>query len=385
MDNYRPELREDVAWPLRSDGRLGGWQVAPGTLIELNNRGMVSLGRFDPERRAWTVRYLKKGPRSDIESGALRVKGREDDAGPLVLEYSGESPTKWAKTVWCRRDHDAGVHGTGLLESFVEGRKFDFPKSLYAVADTLSPIVGDNPDAVILDFFAGSGTTLHAAAIINEQDGGSRQCILVTNNDLSTDDAKEANGRRLYPGDRGYESLGIFESVTRPRVEAALSGMRPDGRPVGGDRSVGDYKTWYLPDHPFSAGLAGSAEFFELEYMERDLVDLGLDYERILPVLWLRAGGVGTWEEALAGQTAREPWTGPGSSNFAVLFEPGALRGFAGWVEECQRVTHVWVESDSPTILREVRAVLPRRVEHVGALYGDYLREVVGRPRRAAL
>ena len=65
-------------------------------------------------------------------------------------------------------------------------------------------VVRDNPNALIIDFFAGSGTTLHAVELLNEYDGGHRRCILVTNNEVSEDEARtwprRAIARATTPG-----------------------------------------------------------------------------------------------------------------------------------------------------------------------------------------
>ncbi|MEA3412699.1 MAG: DNA methyltransferase [Pseudomonadota bacterium] len=69
-----------------------------------------------------------------------------------------------------------------LISKFIPGRKFPFPKSLYAVEDALRYFVADKPHATVLDFFSGSGTTAHAVMRLNRQDSGRRRCISVTNN-----------------------------------------------------------------------------------------------------------------------------------------------------------------------------------------------------------
>jgi len=68
------------------------------------------------------------------------------------------------------------------------GRKFPFPKSLYAVEDILRLFIQEKSEAIILDFFAGSGTTAHAVMRLNKQDRGRRQCISVTNNEVAADE-----------------------------------------------------------------------------------------------------------------------------------------------------------------------------------------------------
>ena len=100
----------------------------------------------------------------------------------------------------------------------------------------LDALTADKPDAMILDFFAGSATTLHAVCLLNASDGVRRRTVLVTNNELSERDDRDARKSGYLPGDAEYESRGVFEAVTRPRIEAALSGRRPGGEPATGFR-----------------------------------------------------------------------------------------------------------------------------------------------------
>ena len=72
-------------------------------------------------------------------------------------------PTRRLKTVWHRSRHDAGAYGADLLGDFLGARLFPFPSRLYSVRDTLAlRRRRKRPDALIVDFFAGVGTTLHA-------------------------------------------------------------------------------------------------------------------------------------------------------------------------------------------------------------------------------
>src|ERR1019366_8269663 len=139
------------------------------------------------------------------------------------------------RSVWNQVAHDAGSHGTSLLQRLIPGRKFPFPKSLYAVEDALRFFVQRKPNALILDFFGGSGTTTHAVARLNKQDGGTRRSILVTNNEVSADEAQELQRKGLEPRDAEWESLGICEHITWPRITAAFTGVTPEGEPVCGE------------------------------------------------------------------------------------------------------------------------------------------------------
>ena len=265
------------------------------------------------------------------------------------------------RTVWWHSSHDAGAHGSSLLNNFLgQASAFPFPKSVYAVADTLRTVVANRPDALIVDVFAGSGTTFHATALLNTEDGGRRRSIMVTNNEVSDGDVKALASKGRFKGDPEFESLGIFENVTRPRVEAALTGKRPNGEAVPGTD---------VNDRPFSEGLPENVAFYRLDYLDPDDVALGLQFDAILPMLWLAAGGVGKPEFGAAGGD----FSVPEGSTYAVLFKPSRFRAFQEALEGRPDVTHVWLVTDSQAAFAEMRSALPSRLD-VEMLYRDYLR-----------
>ena len=102
------------------------------------------------------------------------------------------------KSVWTDSRYDASSHGTKLLKNLFEGQKvFSYPKSIHAVKDIIEIFTEKESDDIILDFFAGSGTTAHAVLELNEKDSGNRQFILV-------------------------EQMDYVEDVTVPRVEKVM-------------------------------------------------------------------------------------------------------------------------------------------------------------------
>ena len=102
------------------------------------------------------------------------------------------------KSVWIDSKYDASSHGTKLLKNLFEGQKvFSYPKSIHAVKDIIEILTEREGDDIILDFFAGSGTTAHAVLELNEKDNGSRQFILV-------------------------EQMDYVENVTVPRVNKVM-------------------------------------------------------------------------------------------------------------------------------------------------------------------
>lgn len=86
------------------------------------------------------------------------------------------------KTIWTDKEYNSNIFGTKLLKEIIPDCNFNFPKSLYAVKDCINAIITKNKKPIILDFFAGSGTTGHAVLELNK-DGGKRKFILCTNNE----------------------------------------------------------------------------------------------------------------------------------------------------------------------------------------------------------
>ncbi len=197
--------------------------------------------------------------------------------------YKDGEKTYAPLTSWNRVSHSAAEHGSSILKALIPGRKFPYPKSLYAVEDCLRFIIKHKPAAIILDFFAGSGTTTHAVLRLNRQDGGIRQCISVTNNEVAADEHKSLRERGLRPGDSDWERLGICDYVTKPRVQAAITGKTPEG-----DSIKGDYK--FTDEFSMADGFEENAEFFTLTYETPVSVSQNRAFSRIAPLLWLRAG-----------------------------------------------------------------------------------------------
>ena len=100
------------------------------------------------------------------------------------------------RTVWEDSRYDANIYGTQIVNSLVPNNTFDFPKSLWNVYDCLYAVVANDKNAIILDFFGGSGTTAHAVLELNK-DGGNRQFIIC-------------------------EQLHYVETVTRERVSKVI-------------------------------------------------------------------------------------------------------------------------------------------------------------------
>ena len=308
-----------VVWPIRSTGEEGRWQLGRERLMAAYEKGYVRLGRFTDKGMAIT--YLAQGEQDKIASGKFRIVGHRDDGS--VIETANNYTHQFVPgSQWDVPSHNATYHGAQLLNKIL-GKRFDFPKSLYAVHDILRFFVADKPDALIVDFFAGSGTTLHAVNLLNAEDGGQRRCIMVTNNEVSEAEARALLERGMKPGDEEWEALGIARHVTWPRTRCSIEGRnirgdaltgnygvevedyeedgectvvsRATGRPVRGKRYKKAKRQLYpkLAELAMADGFQANAAFYRLSFLDKDSVALGKALEALLPTLWMKAGAQG--------------------------------------------------------------------------------------------
>lgn len=348
-----------AVWPVRRDGSEGRWQVGPSTLRTLFTEGYARLGA--PKGEDTAIAYLKAGEQAKVKSGEYDVVGRRGDGSVITNSEStsGAEAAYRPTTVWNVGSHSAGHHGSNLLRSLLPARKFPFPKSLYAVEDALRFFVIDKPEAVILDFFSGSGTTAHAVMRLNKQDDGRRQSISVTNNEVSVDEQKSLRAKGLRPGLAEWEQWGICDHITKPRIEAAITGRTPEGEPI-----KGDYK--FVDDFPMSDGFAENAEFFTLTYESPLRVSSHREFAKIAPLLWLRAGARGRRiDDISAGWDVAE--------TYGVIEDLNQTEVFLKEVKANKGVVLVYIVTDEDRLFESVVRELPEYVEPV-RLYEAYLR-----------
>lgn len=349
-----------AAWPVRADGKLGIWRVDGAKLMALVKEGFAYVSTHNEDRGTWTLRYLLAGTIAAIRSGELVVTGRS----PLG-EVKVESPAARGsapKTMWKSKRHIAGGSGgSQLLSAQLGGRNlFSFPKSVYAVEDCLEVAVGHKKDALVLDFFGGSGTTANAVMIMNRTDEGMRRSIIFTNNEVDEARAQRLHAGGRHVGDPLFEAQGICRLVTMPRVRAAITGLTPGQDPVLG---------LYAGGAPISDGFHENAAFFDLAYEDADDIDVGNRFADVLPALWLAAGAVGDPTKLTPGAH----WFLGDDVPFAVLTDEDRFAAFRAALDGRDDITHVWLVTDSDAAFARMRDQLGAR-RTVGMLYRDYLR-----------
>lgn len=214
-------------FPINTRGEEQQWSLYPPSFIEYLEKGYIKFGkrRNDGKR---SISYLQEGMIKKIKSGDICITGKDID-GSLILEYADSLGTKKPSTIWHQTSHSASENGTTFLNKII-GNRFSYPKSLYAVHDTIRFFVANKPDALIVDFFAGSGTTLHAINLLNAEDGGHRRCIMVTNNEIGETKENELTPLGFKPGDDEWERWGIAKYVNWPRTKCTILGQDINGQ-----------------------------------------------------------------------------------------------------------------------------------------------------------
>ena len=340
-----------VKWPIRTDGSEGRWQLGRDTFLSVLNAGMARVGR------SYAITYLKGGARKQIANGEILRDGCNEFGYPNYKTKTAS--VSWPRTLWNKRSHNASVYGSTLLRAIIPGRKFPFPKSLYAVEDTLRFFVAKKPNAIILDFFSGSGTTAHAVMRLNRQDGGNRQCISATNNEVGADEQKRLRLKALRPGDSEWEQWGICDYITKPRVQAVITGQTPEGNPI-----KGDYK--FADAFPMDEGFSENAEFFTLTYETPVAVSYNVAFAHIAPLLWLRAGSCGRRIDKL-------PTNGwEVADTYGLLVELDKATDFLKAVHATKALRLAYIVTDDEHRFQRLAQRLPAGVEVV-RLYESYL------------
>lgn len=224
----------ETVFPIRDNGMEMMWGLSRSTFLSRLEKGYVKVGKHTPNKlQKYVISFLEKGVIEGIESGDVKIVGKREDNSVIAI-YNTQRKIM-PKTQWMFKEHDAREYGTYLLDNTIGEKRFGYPKSLYATKYCLQLFVANKPNSIIVDFFAGSGTTLHAVNLLNAEDGGKRQCIMVTNNEVSDDEGKLLTSKGYAPGDNEWEKLGIARHVNWPRTKCSILGVDIKGMPINGE------------------------------------------------------------------------------------------------------------------------------------------------------
>lgn len=381
-----------AVWPALSiRGQEQGWRLSQKGFNERLAKGFVRFGPWKEGQTTRQISYAFKNVIEAVEAGKIEITGHDENGAvqlaPVRVQLAPPD-------IFSMPSHDASPNGTNLLHSIMPMRSFPYPKSLYAVYDCLRLFVADKPDALIVDFFAGSGTTLHAINLLNAVDSGRRHCVCVTNNEVSAADSQDLIKQGYRQGDKEWEDQGIAQNITWPRTRCSILGVNVDGAPLDGnygclteayleaggniiDADTGKtlrgkvFKKGKQPTYPALAkinmadGFKENAVFYDLTYQDPTAVRLGMAFREVAPLLWLRAGARGrcimdekpNWDIA---------------DTYAVLFDPSRANAFVSELAKAPHVGLVYVVTDDERRFASVSAMLGGLP--AVRLYADYLR-----------
>lgn len=345
-------------WPLSKDGDERLWSLVPEQARLNLEKGYLKVNNWNPESRTGTVYYLPSGTIDDIENGKAEITGY-NAGGTVEAKYHSEGTTP-PKRVWNMKTHNAETYGTNILNAIID-KRFDYPKSLYAVHDTIRFYVERKKNALIVDFFSGSGTTLHAVNLLNAEDGGHRRCIMITNNEVSAEEATALTAQGYQPGDAEWEKLGIARYVNWPRTVCSIEGHDVNGNPLKGN---------YLgSDLPMADGFKANAVFFKLGFLDKNAVALGRQFKNLLSILWMKAGAYGPCPVLNSGSLPDVLIFA--ENRFAVLTQESAFAELETALAEHPEIETVYIITDYEAGYCAMAKNL--KVKYTYQLYRDYL------------
>lgn len=349
-------------WPLSKDGDERLWSLIPEQARENLSKGYLRVKNWNKTKKTGTVYYLASGTIDDIEQGRAIVYGKNRD-GSLNAKYVSEGTTP-PKRVWNMKTHNAETYGTNILNDMI-GNRFDYPKSLYAVHDVLKFYLDDKKDALIIDFFAGSGTTLHAVNLLNAKDNGHRRCICVTNNEVSEEEEKKYIQDGLRPHDEDWQKYGIAYYVTWPRTVCSIEGHDTSGDALSGDygKPSKDIDLGY--SLPKSNGFKANAMFCELTYESAWPIRLDNAFDAIAPILWMQAGCKGEIIRKIGKSYLTTDYYG-------VLFDYNQASKFCDKVKNTPSIKTVFIVTDDQRRYSNMCKRLPNVEVH--RLYETFLK-----------
>lgn len=239
-------------WPVTTKGDSCVWRLISSRLLSDWKKGYIKIAPKNSKKNKnlYTIQYLSAGVIGKIKSGEFdvyRINDREDTPTIDIEKYKTAGAD--IQTVWTDKQFYT-TKGSNQIKEIFGCKAFPYPKPLELISGILRRIVHDN--SIVLDFFAGSGTTGQAVLELNQYDGANRSFILCTNNENN-----------------------ICESVTYPRIKTIITGKRLDGSVYseGIPANIKCYKTDFInkisDNLEYSIGnelLNHIAEMVQLEY-----------------------------------------------------------------------------------------------------------------------
>lgn len=242
--NSTPKERPNLFYPIfynEKTGYIGLDKVADSTeIIPKDTKGL---------KRVW--RQSKDAFIEAVNNGDIVIKKIKGNYVVYLKDRikDGRKP----KTIWVNPLYDASSHGTILLQQMFTGNVFRYPKSINLINDIIRITTEEND--LILDFFAGSGTTAHAVLDLNKEDNGDRQFILVEQLEYAESVTVERTKKILEKNNKGnfvYCELMKYNEAFLERIQEAKNNK--DLLKIWQEMAKGSFLNWYVnPEMPDEA------------------------------------------------------------------------------------------------------------------------------------
>lgn len=284
--------------PKRPSGEEGRWAWAP--------------------KKAINERHLLVGKK-------VNRKGDSDFYDIFRIDYyvdeDGNQSLAKPKTIWLDKELNYQNGRTELKEIFNGEDIFDYPKPTFLIKKLIS--MCDQSDSLILDFFAGSGTTAQAVLELNREDKGSRKFILCTNNEVDEKTESELKKKGVMKGSVEFEKEGICQKVCNPRIEKLVKGYtNSDGDKID--------------------GFGGNLKYFKTDFVEADPTDKNKRKltDKATEILCLKEG---TFEPVIQ---KKDFGVYKGNSHLTgIIFNSDSIDDFKKTIKDLKGRFHVYVFS----------------------------------------
>lgn len=227
-----------AVYPVTKKGDSCVWRLIAPQLLEKWEKGYVKVTpqkSTAKNKNVFNIQYLADGIIQKIESGEFQTH-KIDESKPTIEVDGYKTAGANIATIWLDKRYYT-TKGSNTITDLIGRNAFSYPKPVELIYDILQRIT--KSDSIILDFFAGSGTTAQAVLELNQQDGGNRKFILCTNNENN-----------------------ICSEVTYPRIKTVISGKRQDS-------SI------------YSDGIPANLKYYHTDFVARDeeyLADVLLEH-----------------------------------------------------------------------------------------------------------
>lgn len=214
-----------AVWPVTRGNDPCVWRLIPENFMQNWNKGYIKVLPNRKGANKWNIQYLAGGIIAQIEDGMLQTV-QADPTKPSLDVIGFKTAANGIPTIWTDTKFLTAVGSKDIKSVFNSKVPFSFPKPVPLIKEILMRV--SNKNDVVLDFFAGSGTTAQAVLELNQEDGGFRRFILCTNNESD-----------------------ICTNITYPRVNTVISGTRIDGT-------------------KYSDGIPANLKYYRTDFVARD-------------------------------------------------------------------------------------------------------------------